>query len=261
MPRLKVNGTELYYEITGQGQPVVLLHGLGSSSRDWQPQTAVLAPHYQVVAFDVRGHGRSDKSRGPYSVPLFASDTAALIRGLGIEAAHVVGISMGGMIAFQLAVDAPTLVRSLVIVNAGPALLVRTMADRLAILQRQLIVRLLGMRKMAQVLSQRLFPKPEQERLRQVFVENWSENDPRAYRAAVQALVNWSVADHLADISCPTLVIASDRDYTPVADKAAYVAKMPHAELVVIDDARHAVPVERPEEFNRVLGAFLSRLG
>jgi len=212
-----------------------------------------------VVVFDVRGHGRSDKPPGPYSVPLFAQDAAALIRALEAAPAHVVGISMGGMIALQLAVDEPALVRSLVVVNSGPELVVRTFRERLMILQRFLIVRLLGMRKMGEVLSQRLFPRPDQAPLRQMFVERWAENDPRAYREAMRALVGWSVADRLGDIRCPTLVIASDQDYTPVSAKEAYVARMPNARLVVIPDAHHAVTVERPEEFNQALLDFLAQ--
>jgi pimeloyl-ACP methyl ester carboxylesterase len=260
MPKLDVNGTHLYYQVTGKGQPLLLIHGLGASARDWEPQVAYFAPRYQVVTPDVRGHGQSDKPPGPYSVPLFASDTGALISGLGIGPAHVVGISMGGMIAFQLAVDSPELVRSLVIVNSGPALLVKSLAAHWQIQKRQLAVRAFGMGRLAQMLAPRLFPEPEQEALRIRFVQHWTENDPRAYRAATSALVNWSVADRLGEIRCPVLVIASDEDYTPVSAKEAYVALMPHAELAVIDDARHAVTVERPEEFNAVLEAFLSRL-
>ena len=93
--------------------------------------------------------------------------------------------------------------------------------------------------------------------LRQTFVESWAENDPRAYLASMLALVNWSVARRLEEIQIPTLVIAADQDYTPVAVKEAYAARMPQAVLSVIEDAHHAVPVERPEQFNRVLRAFL----
>jgi len=257
MPTLQLHDIRLYYEVAGQGDPVVFIHGLGSSARDWEYQVPFFAPRYRVVVFDVRGHGRSDKPTGPYSVPLFAQDAAALIRALEAAPAHVVGISMGGMIALQLAVDEPALVRSLVVVNSGPELVVRTFRERLMILQRFLIVRLLGMRKMGEVLSQRLFPRPDQAPLRQMFVERWAENDPRAYREAMRALVGWSVADRLGDIRCPTLVIASDQDYTPVSAKEAYVARMPNARLVVIPDAHHAVTVERPEEFNQVLLDFL----
>jgi len=259
MPILQLRDIRLYYEVAGEGDPIVFIHGLGSSARDWEYQVPFFAPRYRMVVFDVRGHGRSDKPPGPYSVPLFAQDTAALIRALEAAPAHVVGISMGGMIALQLAVDEPALVRSLVVVNSGPELVVRTFRERLMILQRFLIVRLLGMRKMGEVLSQRLFPRPDQAPLRQMFVERWAENDPRAYREAMRALVGWSVADRLGDIRCPTLVIASDQDYTPVSAKEAYVARMPNARLVVIPNAHHAVTVERPDEFNQVLLDFLAQ--
>ena len=142
MSKLKVRDVNLHYEITGQGQPLLLIHGLGSSARDWELQVPVFAQNYRVVAFDVRGHGRSDKPPGPYSIPLFADDAAALIRALDIAPTHVVGISMGGMIALQLAVSAPELVRSLVVVNTGPELVPRTPRERLEVLQRLFLVRL-----------------------------------------------------------------------------------------------------------------------
>jgi len=261
MPPVRIRDIDLYYETTGQGQPILFIHGLGSSTRDWEPQVTFFSQQYRTVTCDVRGHGKSGKPPGPYSIPQFAADTAGLIQALGIAPTHVVGISLGGMIALQLAVleGAPDLVRSLVIVNAAPEFVVRTFQDRLQVWQRQLIVRLLGMRKMAEVLSKRLFPTPEQADLRRVFVERWVENDPRAYREAMHAIVGWSVADRLNTVSCPTLVIAADHDYTPVAVKEAYVAQMPRAELVVIEDSRHATPVEWPDRFNEAVAAFLSR--
>jgi len=259
MPKLHVRDIDLYYETTGRGQPILFIHGLGSSGRDWELQVTFFSQRYRVVTFDVRGHGQSDKPPGPYSIPLFAHDTAELIESLGIGPAHVIGISMGGMIAFQLAASAPDLVRSLVIVNSAPELVLRTWKERLSGLQRLLVVRLLGMRKMAEVLSKRLFPKPEHKELRRIFVERWAENDKRAYFDAMKALVGWSVTDRLDDIRCPTLVIAADEDYIPVSLKEAYVAKMAQAELVVIADSRHATPVEQPEQFNQALMAFLSR--
>ena len=259
MPRLHVRDIELYYEVNGQGQPVVFIHGLGSSAYDWELQVPAFSKNYQVVTFDLRGHGKSDKPWGPYSISLFAADTAELIKGLGLSPAHVVGISLGGMIALQLAVSAPDLVKSLTVINAGPEFVIRTAKEYLQVVQRQVIVRLLGMRKMGEVLSNRLFPKPGQQELRRLFVERWAANDPRAYRDAMRAIVGWSVTDHLNSIQCPTLVIAADQDYTPVAAKEAYVARTPQADLVVISDSRHATPVERPEEFNEALAAFLSR--
>ncbi len=259
MPKAHVNGINLYYEIAGQGKPVLLIHGLGSSARDWEYQVLALSELYRVVVYDVRGHGQSDKPPGPYSVPLFTADAAQLMQALEMGPSHVVGISMGGMIAFQLAVDVPELVQSLVIVNSGPALIVQTLRDRLNVLQRSLLLNIFGMRKIGEVLGSRFFPKPEQEMLRQMFIERWAENDRRAYSEAFHGLLGWSVLEHIHTITCPTLVVASDEDYTPVSAKEAYVGRLAKGELVVIEDARHAVTAERPEEFNEVLLDFLAQ--
>ncbi len=260
MPIIHVNGVDLFYEAHGAGEPVLLIHGLGSSTRDWDPQVIELSKHFQVITVDVRGHGRSSKPRQRYTVKLFVDDTAAFIRQLGAGPVHVVGISMGGMIAFQLAVDAPDLVRSLVIVNSGPAMPIRTLSQRLMIWTRVAIVRIHGMRKMGQVLASRLLPKPEHAALRAEFIERWAANDPRAYLSALRGLVNWGVMDQLRGITCPVLVVTADQDYTPIAFKQAYTALLKNAELVVIDDARHFLPIERPEPFNAALVTFLTRM-
>jgi pimeloyl-ACP methyl ester carboxylesterase len=259
MPTLHLKDINLTYEVVGEGEPLLFIHGLGSSHGDWEAQVGFFADRYQVIVFDVRGHGESSKPAGPYSVGLFAADTVSMLNALGIGPVHAVGISMGGMIALQLALDHPEMVRSLVVVNCGAEFVVRSLKERMQVWQRFIIVRLLGMRKMGGVLSERLFPKPEQEGLRAVFVERWARNDPRAYQEAMRAIVGWSVVDRLGDIGCPTLVIASDEDYTPVEGKKAVVDQIPGAELVVIEDARHAVTAERPEQFNAVLDGFLSK--
>ena len=258
MPKIQANGISLYYEINGEGQPLLFIHGLGSSTRDWEYQVPEFSKSYKVITLDLRGHGQSDKPAGPYSMSMFAADTIGLLRGLGIDRAHVVGLSLGGGVAFQLAVDAPQMLKTLTIVNSTPELLVRSFKDQLMVWQRIAIVKLLGMRKMGEVLSKRLFIKPEQDALRQVFVTRWAENDQRAYLNAMGALVGWSVAAQIGLIHCPTLVISADQDYTPVSVKEEYVARMPNAQLVVIPDSRHAMPIEHPQEFNRALQKFLA---
>ncbi len=257
---MTINTIPLYYESTGSGDPLLFIHGLGSSGRDWELQVPHFARTYRVITVDIRGHGQSGKPPGPYSVAQFAADVAALIETLEIAPAHIVGISMGGMIAFQLAVDQPALVRSLTIVNSGPELVVRTWRDRVRVWQRFAIVRLLGMRKMGDVLSQRLLPQPEHAETRRIFVQRWSENDPRAYRNAMAALIGWSVSDRINTLTMPILVVAADQDYTPVAAKQAYMTGMPTASLVVVPDSHHALPVEHPEEFNRIVSDFLTAI-
>ena len=105
MPYFDNDGCQLHYEDYGHGTPLLLVHGLGSSTRDWEYQIPALSPHYRVIALDVRGHGRSDKPREAYRIADFADDVAALIEHLQLPSVHLVGISMGGMIGFQLGVD------------------------------------------------------------------------------------------------------------------------------------------------------------
>ncbi len=259
MPQMMSNEIQLYYERQGQGPPLLFIHGLGSSTRDWEFQVGPFTANYQVITFDLRGHGRSDKPPGPYTLPMFTADTAGLLKGLGLDAVHVVGISLGGGIAFQLALDHPGLVKTLTIVNSAPAMGGSREDAQAEVERRVAIVQQVGMRAMGEVLGPNLFPGPEHAALRQTFAERWAENDPQAYIAATRSMVGWSVLDQIGSIQCPTLVIAADQDYTPVASKEAYIQLMPHAELVVIPDAHHAVPVENPEAFNAVLATFLAQ--
>ena len=258
MPMTAANQINLYYEVSGVGQPVVLIHGLGSSTRGWEAQVPELSKAYQVVTFDLRGHGRSDKPAGPYQIPQFAADLAGLLGALGIPSAHIVGLSLGGGVAFQFALDFPTQVRSLVLVNTAPALGGTPEQAEQEIARRVGIVQQLGMRAMGQALAPNLFPQPEHAARREIFVERWAENDPSAYIAATRSMLGWDVTARLGEITCPVLVIGSDQDYGPVAAKEAYRQLMPNARLAVIPDAHHAVPIERPEAFNAVLGEFLA---
>jgi 3-oxoadipate enol-lactonase len=259
MPFLKVGDINLHYEVTGEGEPLLLIHGLGSSGRDWEKQSDFFSRNYRVVVFDVRGHGQSNRPPGPYSMKLFAADAANLIEALNLAPVHVVGLSLGGMIAFQLAVDYPHLLKSMVIVNIGPEVVLHSLKHLLTAIRRFLIVRFFGMRKMGEVLSRELFPQAEHALIRKTFVERWAKNDKRAYLDTMRAIVGWSIADRIDRIEVPTLVVTSDHDYTPIPVKEAFVARMPRAELAVIKDAHHAVPVEDPEAFNAVLAAFLTR--
>ena len=137
--------------------------------------------------------------------------------------------------------------------------MVRTFGERLQLWQRQLLVRLLGIRAMVTLLGQRLLPEPEQTELRRTLIERWAENNKQAYLNSLRAIVGWSVAGRLNAIQCPTLVVAAEHDYTPLDIKQACVDRIPHAKLAVIADSRHMTPVDQPERFNRVLVDFLEK--
>jgi pimeloyl-ACP methyl ester carboxylesterase len=261
MPRIQLKDIKIYYGVEGEGEPLLFLHGLGSSSAGWQLQRPVFAAHYQMITPDLRGHGRSDKPPEPYSMALFAADIVGLLDALGIPAVHVVGLSLGGMIGFQMAVDYPERVLSLTAVNSGPEVVPRTFKEKRAIWQRQLLVNLFSRERIAETIGGRLFPEPEQAELRQMAIESFAANDKAAYKAATGAILGWSVRDRLGEIDCPVLLIASDMDYTPVAAKEVYLAEIPGARLVVIEHSRHAVALDQPEAFNAAVGEFLASVG
>ncbi|RON00615.1 alpha/beta fold hydrolase [Pseudomonas brassicacearum] len=251
-------GCTLHYEEYGHGTPLLLVHGLGSSTLDWEKQIPELSTRYRVIVPDVRGHGRSDKPREHYSIAGFSADLVALIEHLKLGPAHLVGLSMGGMIGFQLAVDQPSLLKSLCIVNSAPEVKVRTADDYWQLFKRWSLMHLLSMRTIGTALGGKLFPKPEQAELRHKMAERWAKNDKRAYLASFNAIVGWGVQERLAKVTCPTLIISADRDYTPVALKEAYVKLLPDAQLVVIEDSRHATPLDQPHRFNQTLLEFLT---
>jgi pimeloyl-ACP methyl ester carboxylesterase len=260
MRRVRTGEVDLHFEAVGNGEPLVLIHGLGSCGEDWAPQVAHFRDRFQVVVLDLRGHGHSSKPRGPYSIPVFAQDTADLLRALQLGPAHVVGISLGGMVAFQLAVDAPELVKSLTVVNSGPAVPAATFKQRLPLNIRLAYLRFLGLPRMAKMIAKRLFPEPDQASLRAAFVTRLAANDKHCYRESLKAIFGWSVVDRLGAIRCPVLVLTADQDYAPVELKRAYAQRLADARVVVIPDSRHALPMEKPRQFNAALDEFLTSL-
>lgn len=259
MPYLSARGVRLYYQTAGEGPPLFLLHGLGSASNDWQLQIPAFAKQYRVVALDLRGHGHSDKPRGPYTMRDFANDTAALLDNLAIAQAHVVGLSLGGMVAQQLALDSPDCVSSLVLVNTFPRFdpweprLLRRIAQRLVSFGGG------GMDAVAEAVAASLFPRPAQRPLYDETVKRFARNDVGGYQATVQAILRFNVEARLREIRCPTLIVASDRDRTISWRQKARTARLvPGARFAVIHDSGHASPLDQPARFNRVVLEFLA---
>jgi len=260
MPQIRTADIMTHYESLGDGPTLLLVHGLGSSTRDWEYQQPVLSDRFRTIAYDVRGHGRTTRAHGPYSLAMFAADALELLDALGVGAVHVVGVSMGGMIGLQLALDAPARVRSLVLCNSGPKLRLLGLRTMPRLLHRMLVMRLFGMRAVGRLLAGQMFPRTDQAELREKLVRRWARNDVKCYRAAVRALVRSDATSRLGEIPCPTLFVDGALDQTPIHITEADLARMPDARRVVVPDSRHATPVGRPDRFNRIVLDFLEAL-
>lgn len=261
MPELTLpHGVTIHYEEHHpEGSPaVLLLHGLGSAGADWLLQFEPLVQAgYRVLAPDLRGFGRSSWP-GHTSVQAMAGDVALLLRELGAAPAHVVGISMGGTVALQLALDQPDLVRRLALVNTFARLRPQGLSGYLYFPLRIVLMYTLGMERQARLVAARIFPRPDQEELREQLIQRILQADPRAYRAAMWALMRFNVEGRLGEIRVPTLVVTGDQDTTvPPAAQRRLVEGIPGAQQVIIAGGGHGVIADSPDEFNRVLSSFL----
>ena len=263
MPFVHVNGIKLRYETWGIGEtPVVFIHGLGSCAEDWFMQFGPFGRRYQCIVVDLRGHGLSDKPDGDYSVQLFAADVALLLTAIGASPAHIVGLSLGGMVAQQLGIAYPHVVRSLVLLSTLPGIwpptreIVRVGVSRLRPGAPP------SMAVIASSVAQSLFPGKEDGLLRRVTEQRLAGNDPGAYRRATLAVARYRPGNDLRKITCPVLIVAGDSDrVVPGEYQARLRGGIRHAEFVTVCGGGHACNVDYADEVNAAALAFLESQG
>ncbi|HEY7872928.1 MAG TPA: alpha/beta hydrolase [Rudaea sp.] len=258
MPAVLVNGASIYYESEGQGPPLLMIHGLGSSSDDWAFQREDFAQHFTLILPDLRGSGRSSKPSGPYSIAQFAADFWALLDVLGIQSTSILGFSLGGAVAQEMALLQPVRMQKLVLCNALANYRTDTWRKWLEARMQVALVHVLGLRRTAKLIANRLFPHEDQAPKRQRVVDVVGANPKQAYLAAIHALIGWSALERIHSIVCPVLILAAEFDYTPLEEKRAEAARFQNAEFVVIEGSRHGTPFDATEEFNARVVEFLT---
>ncbi|MGZ4729853.1 MAG: alpha/beta fold hydrolase [Acidimicrobiales bacterium] len=257
----EVNGVRLNVLDEGEGHPIVFLHGLGGCWRDWEPQLDSLSDRFRCVVIEHRGHGRSELTRGDYSTRLFADDAAAVCAQLDIAHAHVVGLSMGGLIAQALAVRHPDLVDSLVLCDTGIGMK-PPMSDWLR--QAAEDTRAKGFRDSRGVLpesspgwsAKTIAERPE------VMRNNMRESesaDPDAWARAAIAVTEHDLTGEIDAVTAPVLLIWGDSDEViPIASAKGLQRVWPDADLVVLADAGHVANLEAPEAFDAAIVDFFA---
>jgi 3-oxoadipate enol-lactonase len=243
------------------GNPAVfLLHGLGADSSSWALQIpALIEAGFRPVAPDTSGFGSSSYDGRGWNIIRMAAMLADLLGELGTGPAHIVGLSMGGVIAQQFVLDFPQFTRKLVLVSTFSVLRPENFNGWAYFIRRAAAVLTLGMQAQAQVVARRLFPDPQDEPLRAMYLAVISHADPRAYRKAMLSLGLFDSRKNLAQIHCPTLVMTGQNDTTvsPLRQQVL-VKSIQGARQVIIPKAGHAVSVDQPGEFNRALLGFLN---
>jgi pimeloyl-ACP methyl ester carboxylesterase len=233
---------------------VLLLHGLGANSSSWGLQIpALVVSGFRIIVPDTPGFGQSPYHIKVASANDWARTLAAFLRALEIEKTNVIGISMGGVQALQLALDYPNLVNKLVLINTYARLNTTNLRVLPYYLVRAILVLILSPSAQAQTVANRLFPEPSQEKLREELIAQICQADPGGYRASMRVLARYNVLDRLQEIKSPTLVITGELDTTvPPEIQNVLVKGIPKAKQVQLH-AGHALSVEIPDQFNEIL--------
>ena len=266
MSTAKLNGVEIAYSIHGEGEPFILIGGFTATKEAWRYQIAGLSPRFRVISFDNRGVGESTVPTAPFTIADMAADTVGLMDSLGIEAAHVFGISMGGLIAQVLALDYPQRVRKV-------ALGCTTHGGRHAIQPEAEVMALLGkaadssipaekaIRMRIPILFAERFIREETGKLEE-FVQLSLRYSPTPQGAAGQmrALSRFNVRDRLPEIRHRVLVITGSEDRMMPPENSKLLAQgIQGAELYEVEGAGHLFFQEKPDEVNGVLIDFFGR--
>ena len=242
-----------------RGFPVLMLHGLGVDGSSWAMQfSALINAGFRPIAVDVPGFGRSPRGKTTWSIKRVTSDIASFLQENKIPSVHVVGLSMGGTIAQQLAFDFQQIVSKMVLVNTFSVLRPTTFQGWLYFIQRIFLVHTLGLPAQAKFVADKIFPKPEQGEMRKEMIQQITNADPQAYRAAMRSLGTFNSKSRLSEIKIPVLVISGAKDTTvQPTHQAQMTTWIPGARQEIMTEAGHAASVEFPDEFNRILVDFL----
>ncbi|MGQ4875852.1 MAG: alpha/beta fold hydrolase [Promethearchaeia archaeon] len=272
----KVNGVNLCYLIDGEGFPVILIHGYGAKKEVWKPQIVDLSKYFKVIAYDIRGIGKSERPDYPYTMDILADDLKGLLDFLGIKKSHIIGRSLGGMIAQNFALKYPEYVEKLVLIttNSGVPdesavdMMIESAVNELNLMRENPEKAFLQKAKLVfhHDFRRKIFSNPEQE-----FYGGWSLkkqieesmiNPPeeKDLRNLGHAIKTHNTRDRLDKIKAPTLLIAGSHDrLTPRNVMELINKKIQNSKLIVLEKAGHFLNISRAEEVNRLILDFLNK--
>lgn len=257
MPIAAVNGIEISYKIDGQGYPLVMIMGFSSPRSGWSSQVPFFKKHFQVITFDNRGVGKSDKPAGPYTTRMMADDTVALMDHLGIKKAHIVGGSMGGMIAQELAINYPERVSKLVLActyccKQGQSGDTKEQAELTKLPPKKMPA------AMARLACNKPFYKFMVGTMAAIQLNFMSAAANVGIQGQTAACFNHNTLDRLPVIKAPTLVIVGTEDHLITPTSSDVIAQhIPGAKLVKVEGGSHMFFMENKKEFNQKVLDFL----
>ncbi|WP_209123727.1 alpha/beta fold hydrolase [Alkalihalobacillus sp. BA299] len=254
MYKTKIGDITMYYQHLGTGEPLVLIHGLGEIKEGWFYQHE-LANEYELVIPDLRGHGESETTEG-ISIENFAKDILLLLDFLKIESAHICGLSMGGIVAQELYRQAPDRCRSLILAST-----LHYVPDHLG--KSIMNIRKYRMQKLPIALQKQISARSCFYSWNSNMFEhfsNYHRPKPTAYLKSVEACLKVDYRKLLSEIKVPTLIIGCQYDaIVPLWAQILMHKRIPNSDLFIFRRVGHIAKLEAPEQFNKVLRAFLNK--
>jgi len=265
MPRILVGKINLYYEIHGEGFPLVMIMGLGGPSAAWDKYIInTFSKEFRVVIFDNRGSGRSDVPEGDYSIEMLAGDVVGLMSALGLLRAHVLGVSMGGMVAIELALRYPERVDKLVLccTSGGASRFIppkgNAMEDIMGLMSgepEEMLKRGLRLMYTPEFIAEH--PERIEEFIQEMRASNVSYS-PVGTMRQLRGIMGFDAHDRLHMIKIPTLIIAGKRDpLIPYENSIILAEEIPGSKIVLFEDAGHGLYSQKREEFCKIVIDFL----
>ena len=260
MPLIKVNDTNLYYELHGpeNADVIVLSNGIFMSAASWGYQVAAFKQHFRVLVYDCRGMWKSEHPTGPYSMDQHADDLAGLLDALGIEKAHIAGISYGGEISMTFALKYPAKVRSLIISSSVSQIdpLLRSIGQSWEGAMQTRDADTLFMVTLPYNFSEDYIK--ENQVLLANSAKRYEEMDFTSVAELMAAFMRLDITGELHNITTPTLVIVGEEDILKSRKYSEIIAQeIPNSHLVIIPHAAHAVCLEKPKAFNSAFLGFV----
>ena len=262
MPTVEVNGQTLYYEVHGEGEPLLCVMGLSADTLAWMLQIPAFSASHRTVVFDNRDAGQSSMAHGPYEIADMAADALALADALELDSFHLLGVSMGGAIAQEMALAIPERVRTLTLAVTFPAggawarKLSEVWAERVTKISRESHLDEL----MLLNFSESFFENEEGVAwVRGMMLQNPHPQPPEAFIRQLEACGRHDARERLPSLRVPTHVIGAERDILVPVWKSRELAELiPDARLTVLAGSPHGANVERAEEFNRSVLDFIA---
>jgi len=252
MPLARVNGIDIYYRVEGQGEPLIMIAGYSMSENNWKYQSNAFRNNFQVIIFDNRGVGKSDKPQGPYTTQIMAEDVIGLMDHLNIKKAYILGISMGGMIAQEIALNHPERLIKLILgctyaccyrPSSG---MTPDMQEAVKLPIRQTTSRLMDLALNKFLLRISVLP------LMKIRCRFMGVLEARGLEGQRAACLGHNTLDRLSWINVPTLVIVGTKDRVLIPSSSEVIAnKIPHARLVQIKGGSHLFSIEMHKMFNK----------